>query len=924
MDPGLSTRQGSSGAGLDQEARELAARLVRTLRRGAAAAGALWLIAGAVAACTEFTPQVQDVVVDANAPRPCSQDQDCVDDSRPSCKVPTCDNLVGVCTYPTRADQCFVDGICYPALGTPNDDRCRICQPSTSQDLLQQVACTGGATCDPATGRCEGGAEVTDSDACLADTCGEDRCGALGCCETSDDCDPLPGACSDSSCQDGVCREAGRAGDCLRTLNSLSACASAVAPAEVTPPTWVIEQPDSEPAGWRFETEPNRARFEQDEPNSGRTAFLIGPIFSISPSCSDDSRLIQVEHRGQLTVAFPHLAVRAEHDTEWVDLGALPSHGKDVPRVTTIALPATFEATRFQVAFVSNLSALPPTGFMAVHRVRVATGQAPEWQDAPETITVSTGQRRSIFVHAVDGDGDPISYFLDPATRPPFVTVESPATNDDGLVGVRLVLEPERQGHVGRWPIAIDARDAQAGQGRVARLFVDIDVESASECGNVVLDPDEECDLGVNPVALLCSANCEAPELGVPQVTALDQTEAALAAFGDGTDRLVVGWASASASGRRDLFLRLVDAGAATAADVFDSDARKINADTLGDHHGPRLAVLSASSVAAAWQRDFDPNDGSGTVSNVFVRIFDGRGDARSADRLPYVNDAAIDRTEIDVAALAADRVGLVWREAFDDGGGGEGTRIEAAVFSLADIFDILQRPPTFTVATDAALSVSSPRVLRRPLADPDLLILWLSHDPRTGAGGTRRLRFAGFAADGTPTLPAGFADGDLTGSDGRFDAIPLDSGGFLAVWEHTDAGGGSGVNIRARIFDALGAGLGPSVVINDTIEGRQLWPRVAANGVGEVFMLWHGEAPPNGFDVIGRLGPGPFDDTPGFLREVFGERHVNDTLARDQTRPALAGLPDGRFAMAWQSDAQDGSGAGVFVRFARLQGLDP
>src|SRR3546814_15464156 len=48
----------------------------------------------------------------------------------------------------------------------------------------------------------------------------------------------------------------------------------------------------------------------------------------------------------------------------------------------------------------------------------------------------------------------------------------------------------------------------------------------------------------------------------------------------------------------------------------------------------------------------------------------------------------------------------------------------------------------------------------------------------------------------------------------------------------------------------------------------------------------------------------------------------VNSDRDRDQQRPAVARAPDGSFVVAWDSDGQDGSVAGVYARRYDAQGI--
>ncbi len=96
---------------------------------------------------------------------------------------------------------------------------------------------------------------------------------------------------------------------------------------------------------------------------------------------------------------------------------------------------------------------------------------------------------------------------------------------------------------------------------------------------------------------------------------------------------------------------------------------------------------------------------------------------------------------------------------------------------------------------------------------------------------------------------------------------------------------------------------------VNSHTDDDQTEPAVASLSVGGFAILWSSE------DQDG--------DNMGIFGQVFAgdgsancaEFQVNQYSANDQEHPTLASLPDGKLIALWESDGQDGSGAGVFAR---------
>jgi hypothetical protein len=139
-------------------------------------------------------------------------------------------------------------------------------------------------------------------------------------------------------------------------------------------------------------------------------------------------------------------------------------------------------------------------------------------------------------------------------------------------------------------------------------------------------------------------------------------------------------------------------------------------------------------------------------------------------------------------------------------------------------------------------------------------------------------------------------------------------AGDFVVVWESYQQDG-SFEGVFARRFDASGAPQGGEFQVNSYTPSSQKEPAAAMDDDGDFVVVWGNLLDESGFEVFARRF-----DASGIPQGI--ELQINTYTVGNQRFPAVAVEGDGDFVVAWQSNGQDGDGAGVFARRFASSGL--
>lgn len=156
--------------------------------------------------------------------------------------------------------------------------------------------------------------------------------------------------------------------------------------------------------------------------------------------------------------------------------------------------------------------------------------------------------------------------------------------------------------------------------------------------------------------------------------------------------------------------------------------------------------------------------------------------------------------------------------------------------------------------------------------------------------------------------------DGDQEDAD----VAGLSGGNIAVVWEDQTNQDGDNNGIFGRVLGSDGAPIGDEFQVNTVTASNQSDPQVAALSDGGFVTVWESYGQDgDGFGVFGQRFDADGDP-------VGTEFAVNTYTTYSQDDPAVAALGDGGFVVAWESSYQDGNGEGVFAQRFDVSGTTP
>ena len=135
-----------------------------------------------------------------------------------------------------------------------------------------------------------------------------------------------------------------------------------------------------------------------------------------------------------------------------------------------------------------------------------------------------------------------------------------------------------------------------------------------------------------------------------------------------------------------------------------------------------------------------------------------------------------------------------------------------------------------------------------------------------------------------------------------------FDDGTIVFAWEDGN-GDADGYAVKARIFDAALAPVTGDLALNKNEAGDQRWPVVQEAGDGWL-VVWASALGGDKYDLYFRKY-----DPAGAPMQGAPERRANQATAGGQRHGAVAELPEGGFAVAWEGESIDDLDSGIALR---------
>ncbi len=392
--------------------------------------------------------------------------------------------------------------------------------------------------------------------------------------------------------------------------------------------------------------------------------------------------------------------------------------------------------------------------------------------------------------------------------------------------------------------------------------------------------------------AVLCAQPLPfGPEFRVNTYTTGNQSGPLVAA--DRAGNFVVVWTSNAQDGSGSgIFGQRFDSSGAKTGPEF-----QINTYTTGRQVVPSVAADKAGNFIVVWQN----NAQDGSEIGIFGQRFNSSG-AKVGPEFQVNTYTTGGRYNNSVAADSAGNFVVVWQSEGQDGSGYGvfGQRFNSSGAKVGPEFQVNTYTTGFQVVPSVAADTAG-----------NFVVVWQSSGQDGSDYGVFGQRFNSSGAKTGPefqinTYTTGFQDLPSVAADS--------AGNFIVVWT-SDAQDGSGSGVFGQRFNSSGAKAGPEFQVNTYTTSDQdsfSSSSISSDSAGNFVVVWRSSGQDgSNYGVFGqRL------DRVG--NRVGSEFQINTYTTLSQRFPSVAS--DGRgFVVAWTSDAQDGSGTGIFGRRQNL-----
>ena len=329
---------------------------------------------------------------------------------------------------------------------------------------------------------------------------------------------------------------------------------------------------------------------------------------------------------------------------------------------------------------------------------------------------------------------------------------------------------------------------------------------------------------------------------------------------------------------------------------------RQVNSFIDGEQLNATVASLSDGGYIVTW--DSDLQDGNGDA--IIAQRYDSNGGIVGPE---FLVNTSVAGQQQDPSAAGLNTGGFVIAWSSNGGQDGSGTGVFAQRYNS----DGTTAGTEFQVNTEFSSTQNDPQVTA--LTGGGFVISWTSNNSGSAGDGSSRGVFAQLYDASGVAVGGEFRVNEQT--DGAQDTSSISAtsdGGFVVVWDSDTSGGagdGSNSGVFGRRYDSSGVAQGGEFQVNTETNDEQYIADVAGLTGG-------------GFVVTWRSNGAQDDAGSGIFAQRFNaagiavddEFRVNEGTSSNQREPAVIGLSDGGFVIAWADDSgRDGSSTGVFAQ---------
>jgi hypothetical protein len=327
----------------------------------------------------------------------------------------------------------------------------------------------------------------------------------------------------------------------------------------------------------------------------------------------------------------------------------------------------------------------------------------------------------------------------------------------------------------------------------------------------------------------------------------------------------------------------------------------RLNEYTLSYQEKPSVCALSDDKFAAVWE-SWAQEDGPLNSEGIYASVFNATTGERITSEFQVNNYTDDNQENPSVCALSEDTIAVAWQSKGQDNNSSNKYGIFATILNATTGENITAE---FRVNYHITNNQINPSICA--LSEDNVAVTWQSsgQDPDDSDGIYARI----FNATTGANITSEFRVNNYTlntQTDPSVSALSHDS--FAITWDSSGQDG-SQTGVYARVYNATtGLNTTAEFQVNDYSSSFQQDPTISTLSESSFAIAWQSSNQDgNDQGVFASV----FNATTGDV--ITEEFQVNEETAEHQRSPSISALSEDKFAVAWQSEDQDGDLFGIF-----------